>query len=299
MDTTRLEVTRYAQLKEQYESCHARVQRARARAVLAAQETEALRTILRSRAGAGSAASGDRAVWIAATRAVAEMARERDRILGTVSHEMRQALAAALAAQHVLVERSSDPAAPRAATVLERQLQHLAKLVELLLDYSHLTVGTSALATEPLDVRGVVRETVEACQADATAAGIEFRESLWHSPQCIEGDPTRLRQLVSNLVHNALRYTAAGGRVECATLTRDNAVEIIVSDTGIGIAAEDLEHIFEPFRRAVPGSDGLGVGLAIARRIARLHGGDITANSDGPGRGARFTAVLPLGRALT
>jgi signal transduction histidine kinase len=167
------------------------------------------------------------------------MARERDRILGTVSDEMRQALAAALAAQHVLVERSSDPAAPRAATVLERQLRHLAKLVELLLDYSHLTVGNSALATEPLDVREVVRETVEACQADAIAAGIEFSESLWHSPRWIGGDPTRLRQLVSNIVHNGLRYTAARGRVVCATMTRDNAVEIIVSDTGIGIAAED------------------------------------------------------------
>jgi signal transduction histidine kinase len=278
--------------------CHARVERARARAARAAEEAIALRTILKARAKLPpSTQPQDRAIWNAAARAVADMARERDRILGTVSHEMRQALAAALAAEHLLVQHPSEPSASKAANVLDRQLLHLAKLVEVLLDYSRLTAGTAEHVNERFDLRDVVRETLDACQVEAGAVRIECRLSLWDDGQPVEGDPTQIRQLVSNLVHNALRYTPAGGRVQCTTMTREDSAHILVSDTGIGIAEEDLERIFEPFTRAATIGQGLGVGLAIARRIAQLHGGDITAQSHGPGNGSTFTAILPLARS--
>ena len=222
------------------------------------------------------------------------MARERDRILGIVSHEMRQSLSAALAARHILAERGTDAVAVKAADVLDRQLGHLTKLVELLLDYSRLMVGTATIETKRVDVREIVRETVDAYEPTAQSEHIELSISCSDAPQAITGDGTRLRQLVSNLLHNAIRYTPAGGRVRCATLTRDGAVHIVVTDSGAGIAADDVERIFEPFTRAATGGRGLGVGLAIAQRIAHLHGGSITASSDGLGRGSTFTVVLPL-----
>ncbi|HTI36006.1 MAG TPA: HAMP domain-containing sensor histidine kinase [Vicinamibacterales bacterium] len=283
---------KHEQLRQQFESCRAVVARARARAVRAAEEAVALRTLSRIRSTAARSTT-DREVWTTATRAISEMARERDQILGTVSHEMRQALSAALAAEPILADRRSDTVSAKAAGVLHRQLLHLSQLVELLLDYSRLTVSVAAVLKERVDLRDIVRETVEACESDAQHADIRLATTLGTHAQMVDGDPTRLRQLVSNLVHNALRYTPAGGQVQCSIANVERALHIVVSDTGKGIAAADLERIFEPFTRISPESEGLGIGLAISRRIAQLHGGFITARSDGPGCGTTFVVMLP------
>jgi signal transduction histidine kinase len=158
MEPLRQELLRAEQLKREFRQYRALVQRARERAVRAAEEAVALRTILKAQSTSDT--PQQRNLWVAAARAVTEVGRERDRILATVSHEMRQALSAAVAAEHVLIGHPTDPAALKAADVLDRQLGHLSKLVEILLDYSRRRVGPRTLAPRrqghrPRDDRGV------------------------------------------------------------------------------------------------------------------------------------------------
>ena len=284
----------FSHLKDEFERCRSLTERAQSRAVRAAQEAVALRSLSRARLNSAALSPDERKQWAAATRAIAEMARERDRVLGTVSHEMRQSLAAALAAERVLVHHRDTPPAAKAADVLDRQLLHLSRLVELLLDYSRLMIGAAELTSEAIDIRALLRQVVEECAPLAEDKQIDISMSLCPHAQVLRGDETRLRQLVSNLLHNALRYTPPGGSVRFASATVDNAAHLTVADDGAGIAADDLPRIFEPFTRGTSDGPGLGIGLALARRIAQLHGGSIEAASEGPGRGSTFTVVLPL-----
>jgi signal transduction histidine kinase len=254
-----------------------------------------MRSLLRARAQQ-IASSGRRNadIWAAAAQVVAEAARDRDRVIGVLSHELRQALGAALVAERLLLQRPETDAAIRAAAVLDRQLLHLSRLVETLLDYSRLSVGSAALVTERLDARDLMREAVELIEPAARERHLEIELALAAAPQPITVDRTRIRQALSNLLQNALRYTPDGGRIRCASRTDERDVQLAVADTGCGIAAEAQARIFDPFVRSSTQGAGLGVGLALSRRIAELHEGRLLVHSDGPGTGATFTLVLPL-----
>jgi signal transduction histidine kinase len=239
--------------------------------------------------------TGDRQadIWKAAQQAVVASTRERDRLLGLLSHELRQALGAALAAERLLVHGGPAAASVHAGDVLERQLLHLSRLVETILDFSRLSIGSIELNRSLVDVCDVAREIVEAVEPDAAAKGLGITMCLPDRPQLVMGDPTRLRQALSNLLHNAVRYTPAGGRIVCSVSRYEHNISIAVSDTGPGIDPADRERVFEPFARGLQNGAGLGVGLALARRIAELHGGRLTLESGAAAHGATFLLVLP------
>ena len=219
---------------------------------------------------------------------------EKDRFLAVASHELRQPLSAAQAAVEVL-EASRTPAeAARARAVLRRQLAHMAKLVEDLLEMSRYALKASELTKTKLDLRRVVESALETTSSVIDSGGLTQELSLPSEPVWMEGDEHRLLQVFTNLLANAVRYTPAGGSVKVTVHTDRHLIVAEVADTGRGIDPADLPQLFEPFSRGQhSGEDGFGIGLALVRGIVERHGGSVAAMSDGPGRGSRFTVVLP------
>jgi two-component system CheB/CheR fusion protein len=181
--------------------------------------------------------------------------------------------------------------------MIARQVDHLARLVDDLLDVSRITTGKIGLQRERLDAAAVVQGAVESCRTmiDAKSQALEIdlpREAIW-----IDADPTRLSQVVQNLLNNAVKYTPVGGRIEVALHREGESAAIRVQDNGIGIAPAFLPKVFDLFAQADPGlartEGGLGLGLALVRQIVEMHGGSVEASSAGEGRGARFTVRLP------
>jgi len=191
-----------------------------------------------------------------------------------------------------------DPlVAGRAYAVMERQLFHLGRLTDDLLDVSRITRNTIDLRRERIDIRVVLHSAVETTQPLIAVAGqiltVDMpRESVW-----VHADFTRLAQAISNLMNNAVKYTPRGGRITLRAADDDGDVMISVSDTGVGIAPSVLPHIFDMFMQGEDPTgrprDGLGIGLTLARRLIELHDGRIQAMSDGPGTGATFVIRLP------
>jgi signal transduction histidine kinase len=171
------------------------------------------------------------------------------------------------------------------------------RLIEDLLDVSRLSQGRITLSAAPLDLRSVIEDAVETIRPAAIARDIAVTLSLPSDATLVIGDAHRLQQLVWNLLANAVKYTPCAGRIDVALTPLDGRALLRVSDSGDGIDPAFLPHVFEPFRQGTSAARmraGLGVGLAIARRLVDLHGGLITAESDGAGRGATFTVSLPL-----
>jgi signal transduction histidine kinase len=282
-------------LRANFEHSRALVVRARERASRTAAHAQAMRMLLESYSERPShAAVADREIWEAAAETVVRAATERDRALGMLAHELRQPLAAALAAHRLLAMHPATPIAERAAGVLDRQLLHLSKLVDSLLDFSRLTLGTVALEHKEVDLRDVIGRAVEACDAAAMSRAHRIAVSIAPARIPVCGDATRLFQVFSNLLDNAVRYTPAAGAIAIAAEIVAGAVHVAVTDSGAGIAADLQPRIFDPFTRGSRDGLGLGVGLALARTIVELHGGSIDVASDGPGEGSAFTVVLPL-----
>jgi PAS domain S-box-containing protein len=236
----------------------------------------------------------------------AEALREHDRMKDTfvsmVSHELRQPLNALRTATGMIrayadgIDRMARP-----VLAIERQISHLTRLVDDLLDASRLTFGKFTLEPADIDFADVVREAADTLQSTADAREVSLDLRLPAEPLLVRGDAGRLRQVLLNLVTNAVRHTDPGGTVT-VTLQRDREeATFTVRDTGRGIAPELLPRLFDMFvqgQDAGVGSAGMGLGLAIAKGIVELHKGTIVARSDGPGTGAEFEIRLPLAAAV-
>ena len=225
----------------------------------------------------------------------ARAAREGERFIAVVSHELRQPLNAAVGAMSLLESNASPLATDRARVVLRRQLLHLSTLLDDLLDMSRLSLKTLRVERVPLDIRTVIEDGLDTIDGAAERAGVAVESNVPDMPINVLGDASRLHQAVSNLLANAIRYTPRDGRVTVSLAVEDGVATITVDDTGQGIAPEDLDSIFEPFWRGRDnGGEGFGIGLALVRGIVELHTGEISAFSAGRGQGARFRMTIPV-----
>ena len=222
----------------------------------------------------------------------------KDQFLMTVSHELRTPLTAIagwanLLAAGLVGEKRKDAA----LRTIERNAQAQTSLIDDLLDVSRIISGQLRLDIRNVDIGEVVRNVVETLSPAATAKAIQIETSIDPRADRLAGDSERLQQIIWNLLSNAVKFTPKGGRINVNVGPAGSEVEITVSDTGIGIAPEFLPHVFERFRQQEGGTTrqygGLGLGLAIVRHLVELHGGSVTARSEGPGKGATFVVRLP------
>lgn len=230
-----------------------------------------------------------------------EADKRKDDFLATLSHELRNPLAPLRTALHVLRSRSADPqVAASALEVMDRQLRHLVRLVDDLLDMSRISTGRIGLQRAPTPIDQIVASAVETSTPVIQAAGHRLTVETATPAPWVHADQTRIAQALANLLNNAAKYTPAGGTIMLSTGQTDGHVVIRCRDTGIGFDPAVLPHIFDPFRSAsAHDSGGLGIGLSVARRLVELHGGTLDARSDGPGTGAEFTIRLPAIAAAT
>jgi signal transduction histidine kinase len=220
------------------------------------------------------------------------LTRRKQDFLGLLSHELRNPLEAITVALAVM-RADEDGSSARARSVIERQVQHIARLVEDLVDTARIERGTLSLQLEPVDLREVLVTAVDMAQPS-----IEYRQQSlsWKpsaDPLLINGDRVRLQQVFSNLLLNASKFSPETGEITLATSRTGSDVCVEVRDKGHGIAAEDLGRVFEPFVRAARDEPGLGVGLYVARTLVEQHGGEIGVDSGGLQAGTTFTVRLP------
>jgi PAS domain S-box-containing protein len=228
-----------------------------------------------------------------AEEALRDADRRKDEFIATLSHELRNPLAPLASA--LSVARMADMPGSQAAQmheIMERQLDHLVRLVDDLLEVSRISHGVLELRHEPVEVAAVVRNAVETSRTAIDAAAHELVLSLPPESAFVDGDAVRLAQVLGNLLDNAVRFMAPGGRIDLEVQAEAQWIEIAVRDRGAGFEPEAGEALFRMFGRG-RGSDGLGIGLALARKLAQMHGGTLDATSEGHGRGAHFTLRLP------
>lgn len=229
-------------------------------------------------------------------RQLREADRRKDEFLATLAHELRNPLAPIRTGLAIVRDAAAPPAAvAQAHQLIGRQIRTLVRLIDDLLDVSRITARKLELRLERIDVRDVVQYGVEATRPEVDAAGHTLTVRLPDDPLPILGDPTRLTQIVANLVQNATKYTPPGGHIDVAASRHRDTVTISVRDDGIGIAAEHVPKLFETFSQVVPGlgrGGGLGLGLAIVRGLVTLHGGRVEVRSEGRGRGSEFAVHL-------
>jgi len=234
----------------------------------------------------------------AAETELQDASRRKDEFLAMLSHELRNPLAPIRNALEV-VRRIAPPDSKItwAGDVMDRQVGHLTRLVEELLDVARISQGKIALNREPVDLNDVIAHSVETAQPFIEARGHGLTVQLPHTPVFLHGDFARLSQVVGNLLHNAAKFTDEGGRIHLALWVEDGESVIAVRDGGIGIDAALLPRIFDLFSQGSRSLDrsqgGLGVGLTLVRRLVELHGGRVEALSDGADRGAEFRVRLP------
>jgi CheY-like chemotaxis protein len=182
--------------------------------------------------------------------------------------------------------------------MMERQVNHMVRLVDDLLEMSRISRGAFALRKERVEAAAIVRNAIETSEPLIHAARHHLSVSLPTEPLWLEGDPVRLAQILANLLNNAAKYTNDGGKISVDARRENDAVAISVRDNGTGIASDAMPRMFEMFSRGDRASGrsqgGLGIGLALARRLAEMHGGTLEASSAGPGKGSEFTVCLPL-----
>ncbi len=229
-----------------------------------------------------------------------ELAEARmNEFLAMLSHELRNPLAPMRSALSVMqMAPATDPAQSRSRDVIERQVTHISRLVDDLLDVSRVTAGTIRVYSEPVDIADVIQRAVEASQPLMEARGHQFERVLPDQKIVVKGDLIRLAQVLINLLNNAAKYTAEGGCIRLYSKVVDNHVKLIVEDNGEGITPELLPELFNLFTQGERPMDrnqgGLGLGLSLARRLVEMQGGGIEAFSDGAGQGSRFEVTLPL-----
>jgi signal transduction histidine kinase/CheY-like chemotaxis protein len=231
-------------------------------------------------------------------REAQEASRMKDEFLATLSHELRTPLNAMLGWARLLGGGGLDAeTTAKAIDSIERNTQAQAQLVSDILDVSRIITGKLRLNLRPLELALVVEAALDAVHAAADAKGIAVRAIVDGTPR-LAADPDRLLQVIWNLLSNAVKFSPRGGTVEVRVAERDGQIEIRVEDSGIGITPEFLPFVFDRFRQGDASTTrlhgGLGLGLAIVRHLVEQHGGTVTAESDGQGRGARFIVCLPM-----
>lgn len=238
----------------------------------------------------------------AAEDALREADRRKDAFLATLAHELRNPLAPIRNGLQILDKRvgADDEVAHRTITMMQRQMTHLVRLVDDLLDVSRITRGKLQLKLQRVAVADLIRSATEACRSLFDAAGHDFEIQLPPEPLYVDADPDRLVQVVSNLLSNAAKFTSSAGRVVLRVARQGEQVQIEVHDTGVGIAHDQLDHVFEPFfqldQHGSRGQGGLGIGLSLVRELVHMHGGTAAALSDGADQGSTFVVRLPLAR---
>ncbi|HEV7428517.1 MAG TPA: PAS domain S-box protein, partial [Thermoanaerobaculia bacterium] len=232
-----------------------------------------------------------------------EANRAKDEFLMTLSHELRTPMTAILGWSRMLPSISpNDPMFHEAVMSIASGAQLQARLIDDILDVSRIVSGKLRLAPETIEIARVIMNAAEAVNPTATAKEIEVTMSLPPTLGLIVADPTRIQQVIWNLLNNALKFTPRGGKVDVAARRTASHVQVSVTDSGEGIDPQFLPHIFEPFRQAESPQTrvhgGLGLGLSIVRYIAEAHGGTVSAESKGRGQGSTFTVTLPV-RSVT
>jgi signal transduction histidine kinase/ActR/RegA family two-component response regulator len=222
----------------------------------------------------------------------------RDQFLAMLAHELRNPLSPISAAATLLkMAKSNDPVVTNAGNIIARQVKHMATLVDDLLDVSRVTRGTIELKLEPLDLRQVIHDAVEQVVPLMTARQHALIVAELPEPMTMLGDRERLVQIITNLLTNAAKYTSAGGHVELKLYQYEGQVAVTIEDNGIGMTPDLIPHVFDIFTQAERTSDrttgGLGLGLALVKSLAELHGGKVTCSSEGRGKGSKFTIWLP------
>ncbi|HEX6997183.1 MAG TPA: ATP-binding protein [Gammaproteobacteria bacterium] len=228
----------------------------------------------------------------------------KDEFLATLAHELRNPLAPMVNAMTLLDGHGSDPSLrERAHGIIQRQLRQLVRLVDDLLDVSRITSGKLVIKRERVELADVVQNAVDTVKPLLESRQQKLAVSLPQQPVYLQADPVRLAQVFSNLLNNAAKYSDLGSEIRLVASVAASSIEVRVEDPGMGISAESLPMIFEMFtqgREAARRTEtGLGVGLALARRLVELHDGSIEAASEGLGRGSTFTVRLPVMAALT
>jgi signal transduction histidine kinase len=226
----------------------------------------------------------------------------KDHFLAVLSHELRTPLTPVLAAVQLLQRRpglSTELREP--LEIIQRNAQLQARLIDDLLDLTRIAQGKLELNRKPMNVCTIIERAVEIAKPDIDARRLQFQVALKDRPQRVNGDASRLQQVVWNLLTNAVKFTPEGGCVELRCERQGEHVIIEVSDSGIGIEPEDAERIFDAFEQGGRGTNrqvgGLGLGLAIAKRLVEMHEGKISVFSEGRNRGAKFRVQLPLSSA--
>jgi len=235
-------------------------------------------------------------------RVVAELSdadRRKNEFLAMLAHELRNPLAPISNAVRALsLGRRDETAVDSASEMLERQVGQIIRLVDDLLDVSRISRGKIALRPERVELTRIIDQAVEASRAQYRSMDQELTVSLPSEPVYLNADPTRLAQVVGNLLNNAHKFTDVGGRISVAVEREGAQVVIRVKDTGVGIAAEHLAGIFEMFTQVESSLErsrsGLGIGLTLVKTLVEMHGGTVEAHSDGPGRGSEFVVRLPV-----
>ena len=233
-----------------------------------------------------------------AESALKEADRQKDEFLAILAHELRNPLAPIRNALQIMSRLEIEsPNIRWSRDVIDRQVTHLTRLVDDLLDISRITRGTITLSTGPTDVEAVLMRAAEAAQPAITEGKHTFTMQAPSQKLIVEGDLTRLVQVLSNLISNAAKYTNPGGHIEVSAELNGSHVELRVKDNGIGISKDSLPKLFNLFSRVHSGDQapgGLGIGLALSRKLVQMHLGDVLVESEGIGHGSQFTVRLPL-----
>jgi PAS domain S-box-containing protein len=225
--------------------------------------------------------------------------RRKDEFLATLAHELRNPLAPIRNAVHLLkLGHTHEDTVRHARDLIERQLQHLMRLVDDLLEVSRITLGQVNLRRTRMDLAPVLRDAADFIKPPAAARRHKLVAAIPDRELHVDGDSTRLTQIFQNLLDNAVKYTPEGGEITLRVVARDEEVDVIVADNGIGIPPEFQARVFDLFTRVHPSdrikSSGLGIGLALARQLVKLHDGQLDVRSPGPGKGSEFIVTLPL-----
>lgn len=232
-------------------------------------------------------------------RQLVEADRAKDDFLATLSHELRTPLNAISGWTTLLKSSDFDPnRLSHALDVIDRNAQAQTQLIEDLLDVSRIASGKLKLEVDLLDVASLLSSAVESSSVAFEAKRLQVERDLGAKVSMVRGDANRLRQVIMNLLTNAIKFTKSGGRIKIGLKQEQSSVEISVSDDGQGIEPQFLPHVFEPFRQQDSSiarrSKGLGLGLAIVKKLVELHGGQVAAESNGRGEGATFRVWLPI-----
>jgi signal transduction histidine kinase len=225
----------------------------------------------------------------------------KDEFLAMLGHELRNPLSAISSAASLIgLPGANADTVARAKVIIQRQSQHLSRIVDDLLDLSRAMSGKILLARQPLDIAPLVSSCLDTFRATGRTGN--YRLNVEMAPGWVDADPTRMEQIATNLIDNALKYTPPGGTIDIKIAERDDDVLLTVRDSGVGIAPELLPNVFDVFVQGSITLDraqgGLGIGLALVRRLVELHGGSVSAHSDGAGSGSTFEIRLPRAVAM-